>query len=352
LGKDAMSQRVLDEREHRRGLVLGLTLAEVLILLLFLLLLALGAGLAKSQRVANAAQNDRDHYKSEVDKLKAEIERLSGAQTPSGKMISELAKENAELKRQLGELQSLFAAARRINPDDPPIAILLLETLANSLTPEDIKSISAMSARDGIRVTIVRRPDSGDPTPTPDWPPIITLSDAKGYFFEPGSAEPSVEFRSKISGNVVADMLGIIEKYKVDVIEVIGHTDEQPVYSKPPMPPALPKPTGDFSLGSPEPPRPKSRYPNLDETLIPFLKGHGPLENVLPFDNAGLGLARAAAIVRILRDDNRLQKYKILPLSAGQLILEGDVLSTGSKGNVKERRRIEIRMRRSDKSTR
>lgn len=34
-----------DEREHRRGLVLGLTMAEVLLLLLFLLLLALAGRL-------------------------------------------------------------------------------------------------------------------------------------------------------------------------------------------------------------------------------------------------------------------------------------------------------------------
>jgi Tfp pilus assembly protein PilV len=40
-----MSLRIADEREQRRGLVLGLTLAEVLLLLLFLLLLALAAKL-------------------------------------------------------------------------------------------------------------------------------------------------------------------------------------------------------------------------------------------------------------------------------------------------------------------
>jgi putative DNA-invertase from lambdoid prophage Rac len=52
-----MTRHLVDEREHRRGLVLGLTLAEVLILLLFLLLLALGklmrtimAGLAEFER--------------------------------------------------------------------------------------------------------------------------------------------------------------------------------------------------------------------------------------------------------------------------------------------------------------
>src|SRR5882762_8177376 len=38
-----MASRTADEREQRRGLVLGLTLAEILLLLLFLLLLVLGS---------------------------------------------------------------------------------------------------------------------------------------------------------------------------------------------------------------------------------------------------------------------------------------------------------------------
>ena len=44
-----------DEREHRRGLVLGLTMAEVLLLLLFLLLLALAARIVNLTR-ENASQ--------------------------------------------------------------------------------------------------------------------------------------------------------------------------------------------------------------------------------------------------------------------------------------------------------
>ena len=38
-----MASRTADEREQRRGLILGLTLAEVLLLLLFLLLLVLSS---------------------------------------------------------------------------------------------------------------------------------------------------------------------------------------------------------------------------------------------------------------------------------------------------------------------
>ena len=52
-----MPQRLVNEREHRRGLVLGLTLAEMLLLLVFVLLLALGARLSQCERDKLAAQS-------------------------------------------------------------------------------------------------------------------------------------------------------------------------------------------------------------------------------------------------------------------------------------------------------
>ena len=63
-------------------------------------------------------------------------------------------------------------------------------------------------------------------------------------------------------------------------------------------------------------------------------------------DNAGLGFARAVAIVQILKGDRRLDGLTILPLSAAQLVGTDGKLSDGSSaGDVKERRRIEIRVR-------
>ena len=104
------------------------------------------------------------------------------------------------------------------------------------------------------------------------------------------------------------------------MIEVIGHTDEQPL---------------------------KGRPSNLDGALIPFLAAKETQQRFVVSDNAGLGLARAAAVVGVLLADERLRPYKVLPLSGGQLIQVGDTLSSGSPGDVKERRRIEIRARRS-----
>jgi hypothetical protein len=61
-----------------------------------------------------------------------------------------------------------------------------------------------------------------------------------------------------------------------------------------------------------------------------------------------LGLARAASVMRILTQDDRLKEYIVLPLSAGQLINVGDKVTAGGGGDDKERRRIEIRLRRSN----
>jgi len=40
----------------------------------------------------------------------------------------------------------------------------------------------------------------------------------------------------------------------------------------------------------------------------------------------------------------------VLPMSAAQLVIPGDTLTSGQAGDVKERRRIEIRIRRRAES--
>jgi hypothetical protein len=69
---------------------------------------------------------------------------------------------------------------------------------------------------------------------------------------------------------------------------------------------------------------------------------------LIPADNAGLGLARATAVVRVLMLDERLKGYTLLPLSGGQLIGVDDRLTKGGGGDERERRRIEIRVRRAN----
>jgi hypothetical protein len=152
------------------------------------------------------------------------------------------------------------------------------------------------------------------------WPPIINLSEAGGYYFDVGSAELSEEFNSALVDKVAPKILQIALEYPdVDVIEVIGHTDEQII---------------------------RRHFSNLDGMLIDALKT-GNVASLVPADNAGLGISRAVAVVTRLLQDSRLQERfsRILPMSGAQLIQVDETLSQGSAGDVRERRRIEIRLR-------
>jgi hypothetical protein len=48
--------------------------------------------------------------------------------------------------------------------------------------------------------------------------------------------------------------------------------------------------------------------------------------------------------------DSTLRQYRILPFSGGQLVEINERITSGGGGNVANRRRIEIRLRRSQES--
>lgn len=75
-----------------------------------------------------------------------------------------------------------------------------------------------------------------------------------------------------------------------------------------------------------------------------------PITSLESADNAGLGLARAIAVANILKANPKLTQATVLPMSAAQLILPGDIVTAGQAGNVEARRRIEIRIRRRAQS--
>jgi len=159
-----------------------------------------------------------------------------------------------------------------------------------------------------------------------DQPPIISLPESQGYHFISGSAELSEDFKNKLGGDVTERLLQIATRYGLDVIEVVGHTDEVPV---------------------------SSASSNLDGHLLGFLRGEGSVQQLAFADNAGLGLSRAAAVVKELGQNPRLNGFTVIPLSAGQAVLADGTLSTGAsnRGAEEDRRRIEIRLRRSAAAT-
>ena len=186
------------------------------------------------------------------------------------------------------------------------------------------KTESSMTAdgRDRFRRALLIFITSGGGAPGHKWPPIIRLSDADEQFFATGSAELGIEFEQHIVKSTIPEVLRIAREFQVDVIEVVGHTDEQAIA-----------------------PRPS----NLDKELLLVLRGEKEIRTLVPADNAGLGLIRAVAVVQTLRKDGRLANFRILPLSGAQLIQADETLSKGvANPNVRERRRIEIRMRKSN----
>jgi outer membrane protein OmpA-like peptidoglycan-associated protein len=158
------------------------------------------------------------------------------------------------------------------------------------------------------------------------WPPIIRMSEADGYFFKSGSAELSPAFQDALITRTASEILGYIRKYDVDVVEVVGHTDERPIGAR--------------------------QFSNLDRDLLPVLKNDVGVVSLVPADNAGLGLARAVAVVSVLRQSPQLSGYKLIPLSGAQLVNTDETLAiAGTPGDIRERRRIEIRLRKSNEAT-
>jgi flagellar motor protein MotB len=96
------------------------------------------------------------------------------------------------------------------------------------------------------------------------------LSEANGHFFEKGRAELSPDFRRELMDSTPERIAKLIRQYDVDVIEVVGHTDEQPLVP---------------------------RQSNLDHDLLSVLRSETNIANLVPADNAGLGLARAVSVV-------------------------------------------------------
>jgi flagellar motor protein MotB len=335
---------------YRQGLVLGLTMAEIMLLLVFCLLIAVGVALA-SQRakldeaaerlktVEAAAAADRALVETikRNARLAELMDRATGA--ASQREIDEFWRKLVESNDVVASMQrrgvslaalkddgDLVAKLQRlrdegIGPDQIARGIALSRAIGDSafgktttLTPQEIaaliqKGISASKPASDTARGIGHT-----------WPPIINLSEADGYYFATGSADLTPDFEMALNTAVVTRLLEIAESFDVDVIEVIGHTDEQPV---------------------------SNRVSNLDRSLPSVTLGSST--GVLQWaDNAGLGLARALAVVKVLSFDPRLRSFRILPLSAAQLIgTDGKLTRWDARGDVRERRRIEIRMRKS-----
>lgn len=348
-----------EQRGYGRGLILGLTMAESMLLLVFCLLLAAGAIIIKERKEAEKAlltATDRQALEialAEERALTIQLsEKLKHLSTATPTEIDENWRELEIAKRDIDQLKATGLTLEEVKKQAPVIIELLKEEISpaevaeasavldklqeQSLTPEELEKLAAAIKllREKVVVStdipaeeqlaeMVRQAEAfketeGDSKPH-EWPPIINLSETKDYFFKSGSALISPGFRKLLAEDTSQRIADIAKQYEVDVIEVIGHTDEQKI-------------NGVRS--------------NLDAEMKGVLDGTTSVGKMRPGDNAGLGLARAMAVAEVLKSVPGLQGLTILPMSGAQLILPGDKLTDGAQaGDVQDRRRIEIRVR-------
>lgn len=345
------STPVSEHRGYNRGLILGLTMAESMLLLVFCLLLITGAIIVKEKERAQQAEASLATANAELVKLTEERDRLLTValdntksedvwrklvlaqqqmdEITRNKLVPEELTKNADVIRaaidqkitpdDIAQIEKLKADAKTLSElgEEPErikevlAAMALLESSLASDAPleEQIKDLIAY-AQLGM---------TAEGSKPHEWPPIINLSETKDYYFKSGSAELSPAFRQLLQDKTAHQIIGIAKKYGVDVVEVIGHTDEQRI-------------NGVRS--------------NLDTEISSVLNSSKDIAALKPGDNAGLGLARALAVTQVLSSLPELQGLTILPMSGAQLTLPSDQLTDGKDaGSSEGRRRIEIRVR-------
>lgn len=160
-----------------------------------------------------------------------------------------------------------------------------------------------------------------------DAPPILIIPTTGRYQFNVGSAELPDPLKEYIQSELIPTIEVNYKTYKIDAVEIIGHTDGQPV-------------SGQVS--------------NLDLSLEPVLAGVLPQQQLIAGSNVDLGLMRSMSVVQAIRSHQTanpwLNSLQFRAYSAGQMMLPDGSLSgldePPNRGNQPQRRRIEIRFTR------
>lgn len=152
-------------------------------------------------------------------------------------------------------------------------------------------------------------------------PPLLRLTEQESFRFGTGSYLLKPEFIDALDQRL-PEIRENIARYRIDTVEVIGHTDGQP------------------SPGS----------SNLD-MLLPDVQRRPGLRGFQPGSNTELGLMRALAVSNYLRlklDASGLKGINIRPYSAGSLIESSGFYSPADTKDRANRRRIELRFTRQE----
>ena len=265
---------------------------------------------------------------SEFVALKEELERItSDYQALLGGKV-DLAAENRRLKETVrdfeAQIKSLKQANERLKGNIDVIAKLDAERLKLQNVIAQLKTSMEVLKQ------LHRKP------------PNIVLSEGKQYTFKSGNAAISGEFADRFKQNEMKKVIEALNSTSnVEVVEIIGHTDRQPV---------------------------RKKSSNLDAELYRVLSGECPVDSLEFASNCELGLARAIAVQDLLskclhdlksatgndlttEGRTRLNRLMFRTYSGAQLFpVNPDRFKTNSgelaEQNVEEDRRIEIRFTR------
>jgi flagellar motor protein MotB len=366
---------------YSRGVIFGLTMAEVLLLLIFCLLLflaTLNRQIEELSKANDALTKDRETLEVANANYQASLNNLDQSTSVSQELFdvvnvlddNELQKliNNSEIATTYSaeKLEQVISKAKKWDvftnqPPEPSFTVLdeieknaapeelvrLIENaeIAMNANPEtlteqiskakkwdakaalpDVEQIDPKIANLASQVSLndLELLAAGKLEPAGNnWPPIISLPEAENYSFKIGSAQLTDNFKNQLSGEIVQQILNTLSEYEADLIEVIGHTDLQPMS--------------------------KARATNLDVSAKRFFETD--MEVALRAkDNVGLGYARALSVTKHLLSTPELKNYTILPYSAAQMITPNGTITTPDDDfESTQLRRIEIRVRRQNK---
>jgi flagellar motor protein MotB len=337
-----MDGQIAQQRSsYRQGLVLGLTMAEIMLLLVFCLLIGMASFLKREETKREVAEQELKEQQQQNQRnrdvlaelrqnatLGEKLQNLSGLSDPQA--IDKYWRELVDSRTIVADIQKSGLTVKEFREGLAKIAALKANAVDVDKAIRDAQIVEAINramAKPGqpqvSTQTILDTIERGKSGPDGhQWPPIIRMSEADGYYFKTRSAELSPSFRVALMTETPIEILQYIKKYDVDVIEVVGHTDERPIGAR--------------------------QYSNLDRDLTSVLQNTEDVASLIPADNAGLGLARAVSVVSVLRQSPLLAAYKMIPLSGAQLVNTDETLALdGSPQDILQRRRIEIRLRKS-----
>ena len=340
-----------DAESYRRGVIFGLTMAEVLLLLIFCILLFLkiiNDRLVDREKEVEILEQKNSELNQDLAKLTSAI-ALAPEIAESSEFLTEVVQaaaileatdpekasdilraiqDNPRLLRQIqlstvDEWAELTAEAQYKVTESEYIILSSLTEQQKEMFFSNVNIASNTSPNELQRMIAEAKELEDKPKPKNEgnnWPPIISLSEARDYSFNVGSATLAPQFQKALTGTIADQILQILQDYDADVIEVIGHTDPQPMRD--------------------------NRITNLDDNSIQFLNSSNQI-SLQAKDNAGLGYARALSVTKELMTVPSLKNYTILPYSAAQMITPNEELQKGyNQFDGKQLRRIEIRVRR------